>query len=204
MPQTDAEKLRLLNLAYIHMQADFKRILPDLFRGPQQSLTSDASGYIYLATNTSEIELIVKSSGNIPIEHIDKNLKYVGTGWYEDGIDTTTNFKRQIMLRYAGAAWTSLAVKVDTLIEYPELSALSDTPYPFVQNKYINMLTELQAFMYHMEGGKENAKEAEKHWNMYQFLLAQVKRDPLDKQPRYMTVTHSDGGDGSSVPLYSP
>ena len=201
MPLSDAEKLRLLNLAYNQMQADFKRIVPDLFRGDTQSLTSDASGYIFLPTNSFEVELIVRSSNNDEIEPIDKAIKYRATGWYHDGIDTATNFKKRVMLRYDGAAWASLAVKVDILIEYPELTAIDATPYPFVQQRYLNMLTELQAFMLHMEGGKESKAEAEKHWNMYQFLLGQTKKDTLDKRPHFMSHGHSDAGDGRALPM---
>lgn len=204
MSLTDAEKLRLLNLAYNQMQADFKRFMPDLFRGASQSLTSDSSGYIYLSAASFEVEVIVRTSDSIPLDPMSKQMKYRGTGWYFDGIHTTVDSnagKRQIMLRQDGAAWTSLGVTVDTLVEYPELTAVTDTPHPFVQQRYRNMLVELQAFMLHMEGGKESAKEAEKHWNMYQFLLAQAKKDALSKLPEFMPISHADAGDMNSIPM---
>lgn len=203
MPLSAADKLRLLNLAYIQMQADVKHILPDLFRGAAQALTADSSGYIYLSTASFEVELLVLTSDHRPIDPMSKSLKYQGTGWYFDGIHTTADSnvgKRQIMLRNAGAGWASVAVTVDCLVEYPELTATSDTPYPFVQQRYRNMLTELQAFMLHMEGGKESAKEAEKHWNAYQFFLAQVKKDSLSKLPEFLPGAHSDAGDFNFSP----
>lgn len=198
MPLTPADKLRLLNLAYNQMQADFKRIFPSLFRGDAQALTTDASGYIYLPTNSFEIELLVITSSGKHLDPLDKVHKYEGTGWYHDGINQTAGDnlgKRRIMIRKTGAVWASLAVTVDILIEFPELTALDGTPYPFVQNRYINMLTELQAFMMYMEGGKETAKNAEKHWNMYQFLLKQARLDTLDKLPVFMSTAHADAGD---------
>lgn len=203
MPISDAEKLRLLNLAYNQMQADVKRILPDLFRGDTQSLTTDASGYIYLPTNAFEVEVIVLTSSKEPLDPLPKTNKYRGTGWYHDGMQTSGDGigKRRIMVRNGGNAHTSLALSVDILIEYPELTALDGIPYPFVQQRYMNMLTELQAFMYAMEGGKEAAATAEKHWNMYQFLLGQLKKDRLDKFPEFIAVGHNDAGDGRSLPF---
>lgn len=205
MPISDAEKLRLLNLAYNQMQADVKRILPDLFRGDAQALTTDASGYIYLPTNAFEVEVLVKTSGKLPIDPISKTLKYQATGWYDDGMQTSGDGigKRRIMFRNAGAAHASLAVTVDILIEYPELTALDSIPYPFVQQRYLNMLTELQAFMFAMEGGKEAAGTAEKHWNMYQFLLGQLKKDRLNKLPEFIASSHNDAGDASFGPHYN-
>lgn len=199
MPLSDADKLRLLNLAYNQMQQDFKHFVPDLFRGDAQSLTSDASGYIYLPTNSFEVEKLVMASGNTPLPFMSKQNKYQGTGWYFDGVRTSDG-KRRVMLRQDGAAWTSLATTVDILIEYAELTAVSDTPHPFVQQRYRNMLTELQAFMLHMEGGKESAGEATKHWNVYQFLLGQARKDSLTKAPEFMAESHSDAGDSRSLP----
>ena len=203
MALSDADKLRLLNLAYNQMQSDFRRFMPAMFRGAAQALTSDASGYIYLPTTAMEVELLIVTSSENQIEPMAKELKYVGTGWYEDGVQTSgaEAGKRRIMLRNEGAAWTSLAVTVDILVEYAELTALSgsgSTPYPFTAQKYRNMLTELQAFMLHMEGGKESAKEAEKHWNVYQFFLKECKKDALDKRPHFMAIAHSDAGDSRS------
>jgi hypothetical protein len=205
MSLSPTDQLRLLNLAYNQMQADFKRILPDLFRGDAQSLTTDASGYIYLPANTFEVELLVLTSGSSPLDPISKSLKYVATGWYHDGMQTSGPGigKRRIMIRNAGAAWTSLGVTVDALIEFPELTDLTAVPYPFVQQRYLNMLTELQTFMMHMEGGKESAGEAEKHWNAYQFLLGQVKKDSLSKLPEFISTAHSDAGDGFGRALIS-
>lgn len=208
MPLTDAEKLRILNLAYNQMQADFKRFMPDLFRGTAQALTTDASGYIYLPTTAMEVELLVKTTGNDPIEPMSKELKYLATGWYEDGVQTTGGEagKRRIMIRNEGAVWASLGVTVDILVEYAELTALSgsgSTPYPFVAQRYRNMLTELQAFMLHMEGGKESAGEAEKHWNVYRFFLEQAKKDALDKRPHFMAIAHADAGDARTNRIVS-
>lgn len=187
------------------MQADFKRILPDLFRAGELELTTDASGYIYLPSNSFEVELIVKTSNKDPLEAMDKKIKFAGTGWYHDGVQTTGDDagKRRIMVRKAGAAWASLGITIDYLIEYAELTDLEGTPYPFVQQRYRNMLTELQAFMLHMEGGKEGAKEAEKHWNVYQFFLKQAAKDMLDKSPRFMSSAHPDAGDAHSSPMLS-
>lgn len=199
MSLTPAEKLRLLNLAYMQMQADFKRFLPELFRGPAQALTTNASGYALLSADSFEVELVVVTSSKIPLERISKEFKYQGTGWYHDGIDTATG-KRRLMFRQAGAAWPSLAVTIDTLIEFPELTALDGTPYPFVQSRYLNMLTELQTFMFLMEQGKEQAPEAERHWNVYQYLLGQAKKDMLDKRPEFMASAHADAGDSHNSP----
>lgn len=200
MPVSAADQLRLLNLAYHQMQADFKRILPDLFRGDAQSLTTSAAGYIFLPLNSFEVELLTLTSSGLELEPMPKSLKNIGTGWYHDGIHQTADAnqgKRRIMLRNAGAAWASVATTVDILIEYPSLTTLSGTPYPFVQQRYLNMLTELQTFMLHTEGGKEAADQAKGHWEIYQFLLSQVKKDALDKRPQFVSQAHSDAGDTS-------
>ena len=198
MPITTPEKLRLLNLAYNHMQGDFKRIFPELFRGDAQTLTTDANGYIYLDPSTFEIEQIVKSGSKESVGPMDKKNKYESTGWYVDGAQTsgTGAGKLRIQFRNSGAPWTSTTFVVDALREYPELDALDDIPYPFVQQRYLNMLTELQAFMLYTEGGKESAGQAEKHWNIYQFLLKEAKKDRLHQLPQFMAEAHPDAGDG--------
>jgi hypothetical protein len=199
MALTPADELRLLNLAYIQMQTDVRPILPELFRGAAQSLTADASGIIFLPTTVFHVESIVKTSSTQEmLEPMSKELKYLATGWYHDGVHTTADAdvgKRKIAIRKDGAAWASLAVTVENLVEFAVLTDLNGTPFPFVQQRYRNMLTELQAFMMHMEGGKETAKEAEKHWNAYQFFLKQLKQqDSLDSRPRFQTIAHSDAG----------
>ena len=182
---------------------DFKRIMPDMFRGDEQALTTDASGYIYLPINSFEVEAIVITSNKDPLEPMSKRLKNIATGWYHDGAQTSGSGigKRRIMIRKDGVAWPSLAVTVDLLIEFPELTTLAGIPYPFVQQRYLNMLTELQSFMLYMEGGKEAETSAAKHWKMYQFLLEQVKKDSLSKLPEFMAFAHSDAGDSRAVPL---
>lgn len=197
MPLSTTDQLRLLNLAYNQMQGDFKRILPELFRGDAQSLTTDTSGWIYLPSNAFEVELLTITSSSDPLEPIAKEMRFLRSGWYHDGVQTSGGNagKRRIMVRNVGAAWANLALTVDILIEYPELTSVSGTPYPFVQQRYLNMLTELQTFMLYMEGGKESAGEATRHWNVYQFLLDQVRKDMLDKRPQFMAVAHNDAGD---------
>lgn len=197
MPITPTDQLRLLNLAYTQMQGDVARILPDLFRGDEQLLTADSSGYIYLLSSTFEVEAVTLTSGKTPLAPMHKKNRFAGTGWYHDGVQTSgpSAGKKRIMIRNCGAAWANAAITVDALIEYPALSDTDGVPYPFVQQRYLNMLTELQTFMLNMEGGKEAAGEAEKHWNAYQFLLGQLKKDSLDKVPRYMSISHADAGD---------
>ena len=207
MTVNPTDDLRLLNLAYRQMQGDFKKFAPELFRGDTQSLTTDASGYIFLPLNSFDIELISQQSdAEDELEPIHKAQKYVATGWYFDGICSTvgTNLgKRRIMVRNAGAAWASLALYVDCLIEYDDLTATSASPVPFVQNRYLNMLTELQAFFFYLEKGKENAKDADKHWQIYSHFLKQASLDFLDRRPHFMANAHPDAGDGLSSPYLS-
>lgn len=206
MSVTPADQLRLLNLAYRQMQADFKKFAPELFRADALSLTADSEGFIYLPTNSFEVEMLVMSSGQGELGPMNKRDKYQATGWYHDGIETTAGAnlgKRRIMIRKSGAAWANLAVLVDVLTEYDDLTDLNGTPHPFTQNRYLNMLTELQTFFFHMEGGKEVAKEAEKHWNVYQHFLAQARKDFLHKGPEYMAHAHPDAGGGMRLPSLS-
>src|SRR3990167_967466 len=181
MPISASEALRLLNLGYRQMQLDFRRFAPDLFRGARQSLTSDASGYIYLPTTVYEVEGIwLQSNTDQELEKIDKRQMYQLTGWYHDGVNTTAGGdvqKRKIMLRNNGAVYASTAVYVEVTYEYADLSAVADPPYPFTGKGYQNMLTEIQTFFYYMEQGKEHAKDAEKHWNVYQHFLKEARKD---------------------------
>lgn len=197
MPLSSSDELRLLNLAYRQMQLDFRRFAPDLFRGTTLSLTTDASGYIYLPVTTYEVETIAQQSDpKYTPEKIQKKEKYVGSGWYHDGVQTSGDNagKRRIAFRKEGAAWTSYAVYVDVLVEYPDLIATSAAAYPFVQSGYLDMLTELQAFFYFLEQGKEHAKDMEKHWQIYQHFLKQARLDLQDDAPTIGDIGHPDAG----------
>lgn len=196
MPLSPTDQLRLLNLAYNQMQADFKRVFPDLFRGDMQTLTTDASGYVYLNANTFEIELVTTQDGE-ELDPIIKRNKNDVTGWYIDGAQTSgaSAGKLRLAFRNAGAAWVGLVVKIDTLIEYPELATVDAIPYPFVQQRYLNMLTEMAAVMLYAEGGKESAEQMKRHLDMYNFLLENAKKDRMHQLPQYQGTPHSDAGD---------
>lgn len=197
-----ADDLRTLNLAYRHMQRDFRTLMPELFRA-NESITTDASGYIMLPTYVLEVEDI-RDSNNIKLNRIDIEQKFTGSGYYPEGMDTSggaADGKRRLMVREAGAAKASTAYRVHYIREYSDLASTSATPYPFTQKAYLDMLTTLQAYYWLAEQGDERKKEKEERWNEYQRQLKMAGYDTLDDEPEYLTTTHGDAGNYRSYPI---
>jgi hypothetical protein len=164
------------------------------------SFVTDASGYIYLDTNIYEIEWI-KNSQNLAVPKIEIEDRHYLSGWYHDGVDTATNFKRRVMVRSNGNASTSTTYTVFFIKEYADLASTSDTPYPFVGKAFLDMLTSLQAYYYYMELGKEKIQDAEAQLTHYKMLLKLAGYEYLDDEPTYGSVSHTDAGDRRTIPV---
>lgn len=193
-----ADDLRTMNLAYRHMQRDFRNFAPQMFR-TNSSISTDASGYILLPLTCYEVEGVYRST-NIKLYKIDIEDAFTETGWYEEGIDTSSS-KRRLMVREAGAASAaSVSFKVRYLIEYGDLSAVSDVPDPFGGKAYLDMITTLQAYYYLAEQGKEREKEKNERLKEYKMQLEMARSAYLDDEPTVGRTTHADAGDRQASP----
>lgn len=199
-----SEALRLLNLAYRKMQLDFRVLRPDMFRD-NESITTDSDGYLNLPNYVYEVEFIY-TSDNLKLSRIDLESKLHGSGYYEEGVQTSgaNDGKRRLMVRENGAAKTSTTYTVQYLREYDDLSATSDTPYPFVGKAWLDMLSTLQAYFYFAEQGKERSKEKAAKLEEYDKMLGESAGEHLDDEPEYLYSTHGDAGDKRTSPTLTP
>lgn len=199
-----AEALRLLNLAYRKMQEDFAVFAEELFRA-NEALTTDASGYLLLPTYVTEVEDIRwTNSVHRKLKKINKDFRHTHTGYYHDGIDTSSN-KRRLMVRDGGnTPTTGTSFNVHYLREFSDLANESDPPIPFVGKRYLDMLTTLQAYYYYTEQGKEKAKDAEQKLKEYKMMLDAARKDFFDDEPDYGTSNHPDAGYGGIERQFHP
>ena len=198
-----ADALRLLNLAYRKMQEDFSQFYPDLFRS-SSDITSNASGYILLPTNATKIEMIVTASNTDERWYLmRKEAMYWGTGYYEDGYDSSSG-KRRVMVRDSGAAKASTQFTVHYTLEFSDLTATTDPTPPFVGKRYLDMMTTLQAYYYYIELGEEKAKDAQIQFDLYNRLLSDAKKDVFDKGAVYGMTRHGDAGATRRYPILHP
>lgn len=201
-----ADDLRTLNLAYRHLQRDFRMLMPDLFRD-KSALSTDASGWIYLPTYALEVE-DVRDSNDRPVARIDRKNQFDATGYFHDGMDTqgsSNDGKRRLMIRNAGAAQAaSVSYTVYYTREYSDLASTSAVPYPFTGKAYLDMLVTLQAFYWLSEQGDERVKEKKDRLDDYKMQLQMAGFDALDDEPEYLTSTHSDAGNPRSYPILNP
>lgn len=196
-----ADDLRTLNLAYRHMQQDFRTFAPELFRD-NEPITTDSDGYLNLPTYVYEVERIEDGNQN-KLYPINLELKNIETGYYFDGMQTTgaNDGKRRIMVRSSGTAKANTAYTVHYLKEYDDLSATNDTPYPFTGKAYLDMLTTLQAYYWLIEQGKERVKEADRRFREYKKALENAQRDYVHDEPEYGITTSMDAGDRRTSPI---
>lgn len=201
-----ADALRTLNLAYRHLQRDFRTIMPDLFRD-KSSLTTDASGYIYLPTYVLEVE-DVRDSNNNPVTRIDLKDQFSSSGYFHYGVETTAGAnegKRRIAIRDSGQAKAASATyTVYFTREFSDLASSSAVPHPFSGKMYLDMLTTLQAYYWLAEQGDERKKEKEERWSEYNRQMQMAGYDALDDEPEYLTSTHADAGNARSYPILNP
>jgi hypothetical protein len=198
-----SEQLRLLNLAYRKMQEDFQVFAEELFR-TNATISTDANGYLLLPDNLTELEeLITASNTDERWEKIDKTLQFHDTGYFWDGIDPVTG-QRRIMVRRRGQAVASTSFILEFLKEYADLTATDDPIPPFVGNRYLDLITTLQAYYYFIEQGDDRAGEATRHFNIYKALLADVRRTYFDDNPTYQRSHSNDVGDERRYPLLNP
>lgn len=201
-----ADDLRTLNLAYRHMQRDFRLMMPEWFRD-KSSLTTDASGYIYLPTYVAEIEE-VRDSNNVEVTRIDVKQRFSSSGYYHYGMETTAGAnhgKRRLAFREGGAAKGSGAVfTVHFLREYDDMASVSATPYPFTQKAFLDMLTTLQAYYWLAEQGEERKKEKDERWSEYNRQKELAETETLDENPEYLHSSHADSGNRDSYPVLNP
>ena len=201
-----ADALRTLNLAYRHLQRDFRTLMPDLFRD-KSALTTDASGYLYLPTYVLEIEDI-RDSNNKKVERIDIKNQFTSSGYFHYGIETTAGAnvgKRRIAIRSGGQAQAASATyTVYFTREYPDLASVSSVPFPFTGKAYLDMLTTLQAYYWLSEQGDERKGEKDEQWKAYRRLNEMAGYDALDDEPEYLTSTHSDAGNYRTSPILTP
>lgn len=204
MPIPSSDALRLLNLAYRKMQQDFQVFGEELFRATPENIPSNASGYILIPNYLTELEMIVDQNNLFcRFDKIDRHLMYIDTGYYWDGIDTSSG-KRRIMVRERGQAKASANFTVHFLREYADLTALDSVPYPFVGRRYLDLLTELQSYYYFDEQGDDRATEAQRHYNIYKGLLADVRRTYFDDAAVYGSSYSNDAGNERRYPLLNP
>lgn len=203
MPIPPSDALRLLNLAYRKMQEDFQIFGEELFR-TNEDITSITGGYILIPNYLTELEMIV-SKDNLfnHWEKIDKHLMYIDTGYFWDGIDSGSG-KRRIMVRERGQAKVNAQFTVHFLREYADLTALDSVPYPFVGNRYLDLLTELQSYYFFVEQGDDRAVEAQRHFNIYKTLMGDVRRTYFDDAPTYGSSHSNDAGNERRYPLLNP
>lgn len=202
IPTSDA--LRTLNLAYRHMQRDFRTLMPDLFR--DKSTLTSASGYLYLPTYVMEVE-DVRDSNNVPVARIDRKSQFDSSGYFHDGVDTSggaNDGKRRLSIRSSGQAASNASYVVYYTREYSDLSSVSSVPYPFTQKAYLDMLTSLQAWYWLGEQGDERKNERSERWEDYMKQRAMAGFDALDDEPEYLMSTHPDAGEANSRTIYSP
>jgi hypothetical protein len=201
-----ADALRTLNLAYRHLQRDFRTLMPDLFRD-KSTLTTDASGWIYLPTYVLEVE-DVRDSNNRPVGRIDRKNQFDSSGYFHDGMDTAGNSndgKRRLMIRESGEAKAANAsYTVYYTREYSDLATTAGVPYPFTGKAYLDMLVTLQAYYWLAEQGDERTKEKKDRLDDYKMQLQMAGFDALDDEPEYLTSTHSDAGNPRSYPILNP
>lgn len=200
-----SDDLRTLNLAYRHLQQDFRIFQPELFR-VAESLTTDASGYIYLPLYALEVEDI-RDGNNNKVDKIDPDQRFTGSGYYHDGMSTSgaSDGKRRIMIRDSGKAKASGAsYSVQFLREYDDLASTSAKPYPFTGKMYLDMLTNLQAWYWLAEQGKERKSEKDDRFGDYQNQLQKAGFNLLDDEPEYLQTTHADAGSRNSYPILNP
>lgn len=204
IPTSDA--LRTLNLAYRHLQRDFRTLSPDLFRD-KSALTTDASGYIYLPTYVLEVE-DVRDSNNVRVPRIDLKEQFTNSGYFHYGMNTTAgadNGKRRIAIREAGrAVAASASYTVYFVREFDDLSSSSSVPYPFTGKSYLDMLTTLQAYYWLMEQGEERRKEKDDKFRDYNIQLNMAGFDVLDDEPEYLSSSHADAGPYRRYPILNP
>lgn len=204
IPTSDA--LRTLNLAYRHLQRDFRTLSPDLFRD-HSTLTTDASGYIYLPTYVLEVE-DVRDSNNLPVPRIDLKEQFTGSGYFHYGMNTAgaaDDGKRRIAIRESGRAKAaSASYTVYFTREFSDLASSSSVPYPFTGKSYLDMLTTLQAYYWLMEQGEERRKEKDDKFRDYNIQLNMAGFDALDDEPEYLSSSHSDAGNYRRYPILNP
>lgn len=198
-----ADALRTLNLAYRHMQRDFRNLVPDWFRD-KSTLTTDASGYIYLPTYVLEVEDI-RDSNNHPVDKINLQEQFTSSGYYHYGMDTSggaNDGKRRIAFRDAGAAKGSGAsYTVYYTREYADLSSVSSVPYPFSQKAYLDMLVTLQAYYWLAEQGDERKSEKDERFAEYKRQKEMAQTETFDEAPEFLMSSHGDVGNASSYPM---
>lgn len=200
-----ADALRTLNLAYRHLQRDFRTFMPDLFRD-KSSLTT-TSGWLYLPTYVMEVE-DVRDGNNVPVKRIDRKEQFTSSGYFHDGVDTsggTNDGKRRLMVRDAGRAKADGAsYTVYFTREFSDLASVSSTPYPFTSKAYLDMLTTLQAWYWLGEQGDERKGEKSDKWDDFVKQKAMAGFDVLDDEPEYLMSTHADAGEAYSHSVYTP
>ena len=202
IPTTD--QLRTLNLAYRKMQEDFQVFAEGLFRA-NENIATTAAGYLLLPNYLTELEMIVTTANTSEIwDLMDRELINVGTGYYWDGIDTASTGKRRLMVRQRGIAKASTTFTVYYLREYDDLTLTTSVPYPFVGDRYLDLLTTLQAYYWLIEQGDNRAGEAQRQYNIYKSLLSDVRRTYFDDNPVYGRSSNSDAGDSRRYPLLNP
>jgi hypothetical protein len=146
-----------------------------------------------------EVEYI-ENSEEIKLEKIDLEHKKVSTGWYNDGIDTTTG-KRRLMVRKSGATDVGGVYTVYFTIQYNDLTALSQVPVPFSGTAYLDMLSTLQAYYYYLEQGVEKSKDAKQQFEHYGLQLEMLSAEYLDDEAEYGITTSNDAGQKHSYPI---
>lgn len=176
----------------------------ELFRAGE-AITVSSGSYLLLPTYVTEVEDIRWTNAVYrKLFKIDKEHRFVLTGYYHDGIDTSSG-KRRLKVREAGAdIAVGTSFQIEYLREYSDLSAEDATPIPFVGKRYLDMLTTLQAYYYYTEQGKEGASNAKTKMQEYLLMLDDARKAFYDDEPDYATSTHPDAGGAHHGPVYIP